>query len=72
MEEAQAKICAPHKTYLPDSHTQKTYEGLYVTYRKLYFAFGDPKSGPMGDVLPRLIQTAESVRREALSPSLVS
>ena len=72
VEEAQAKICPPHKTYLPDSQEQKVYEDLYVAYRKLYFAFGDPQSGPMGDVLPTLIRTAESVRREAASPSLVS
>jgi L-ribulokinase len=71
VEEAQAKICPPHKTHLPDSQEQKIYEGLYAAYRKLYFAFGDP-SEPMGDVLPTLIRTAESVRREAVSPSLVS
>jgi len=64
VEEAQAKICPPHKTYLPDSQEQKVYEGLYAAYRKLYFAFGDPGHGTMGDVLPMLIQTAESVRRE--------
>ena len=54
IEEAQDKICPPHKTYLPDTQEQKTYEGLYAAYRKLYFAFGDP-SQPMGDVLPTLI-----------------
>ncbi|HEY4929996.1 MAG TPA: ribulokinase [Terriglobales bacterium] len=72
VEEAQAKICPPHKMYLPDSQEQEMYEGLYAAYRKLYFAFGDPKSGPMGDVLRTLIRTAESVRRDAVSPSLVS
>ena len=71
IEEAQEKICPTHATYLPDSKEQKVYEGLYAAYRKLYFAFGDP-SGPMGDVLPTLIRTAESVRREAVSPTLVS
>jgi len=72
VEEAQEKICPTHATYQPDSKEQKVYEGLYAAYRKLYFAFGDPKSEPMGDVLPTLIRTAESVRREAVSPSLVS
>ena len=71
-EEAQAKICPAHKTYLPDPVEQEIYERLYAAYRRLYFAFGDPKSEPMGDVLPTLIRTAESVRREAVSPSLVS
>ncbi len=72
VEEAQAKICPPHKTHLPDPQEQKVYESLYAAYRKLYFAFGDPKSEPMGDVLPTLIRTAEWVRREAVAPSLVS
>ena len=66
------RICPPHKTHLPDSQEQQTYETLYAAYRKLYFAFGDPKREPMGDVLPTLIRTAESARREAVSPSLVS
>jgi L-ribulokinase len=71
VEEAQEKICPTHETYLPDPKEQKVYEGLYAAYRKLYFTFGDP-SEPMGDVLPTLIRTAESVRREAVLPSLVS
>ncbi len=71
IEEAQEKICPTHATYLPDSKEQKVYEGLYAAYRKLYFTFGDP-SEPMGDVLPILIWTAESVRREAVSPTPVS
>ena len=71
VEEAQEKICPTHATYLPDSKEQKVYEGLYAAYRKLYFAFGEPR-GPMGEVLPTLIRTAESVRREAVSPTLVS
>ena len=71
VEEAQATICSPHKMYLPDSREQEIYEGLYAAYRKLYFAFGDP-SESMGDVLPTLIRTAESVRHEPVSPTLVS
>ena len=71
VEEAQAKICPPHKTYLPDPEEQKVYEALYAAYRKLYFAFGDPKDGAMGDVLPTLIRTAESVRRESVESPLV-
>ena len=62
VEDAQAKICPPHKSYLPDPGEQKNYEGLYAAYRRLYFAFGDPKHGAMGDILPALIRTAESVR----------
>jgi L-ribulokinase len=67
IEEAQAKICPPHKTYLPDPEEQKVYEGLYAAYRKLYFGFGDPKTGAMGDVLPTLIRTAESVQSRSIA-----
>ena len=67
VEESQAKICSPHKTYLPVREEQGVYEGLYAAYRKLYFAFGDPNRGSMGDVLPTLIRTAESVRRVAVA-----
>ena len=58
--------------YLPDSQEQEIYEGLYAAYRKLYFAFGDPQSEPIGDVLPTLVRKAESVRHEMVSPTLVS
>ena len=61
VEDAQEKVCPPHKTYLPNTSEQQVYEGLYSAYRKLYFAFGDPKRGAMGDVLPALIRLAGSV-----------
>jgi hypothetical protein len=64
-------ICPPHEIYLPARKEQEIYEGLYAAYRKLYFAFGDPNGGSMGDVLPTLILTAESVRREAVASSPV-
>lgn len=67
VEEAQAKICPSHKTYLPDASEQKVYEGLYAAYRKLYFAFGDPQQGTMGDVLPELIRTSEKVRSKSVN-----
>jgi hypothetical protein len=47
------------------------YEALYAAYRKLYFAFGDPHGGSMGDVLPMLIRTAEAARREAVTTSAI-
>ncbi len=62
VEEAQAKICPPHETYMPDPEEQRVYERLYAAYRKLYFSFGNPKDGTLGDVLPMLIQTAETAR----------
>ncbi|HWR15341.1 MAG TPA: ribulokinase [Terriglobales bacterium] len=64
VEEAQKALCPPHKTYMPDATEQEVYEDLYTCYRNLYFAFGDPKSARMGDVLPTLIRTAESVNNK--------
>jgi L-ribulokinase len=58
VEEAQAKMCLPHKTYQPQSEAVAVYQDLYPLYRKLYLAFGQRK-GPaveLGDVLPKLIE----------------
>jgi L-ribulokinase len=62
VEEAQAKICPEHKVCMPDPEEQRVYDDLYAAYRKLYFAFGDPHRGAMGDVLPTLIRRAASAR----------
>ncbi len=68
VEEAQEQICPPYKEYLPDPAEQSVYEVLYSLYSKLYFAFGTPGSGPVSDVLPQLIQIAQSaIRRSASS-----
>lgn len=58
VEEAQWKICPSHKIYTPDPDELGVYERLYAAYRKLYFSFGEPQDGAMGDVLPTLIQAA--------------
>jgi len=58
VEEAQEEICPEHKTYTPQPDAQKVYEKLYAVYRNLYFAFGDPKQGALGQVLPTLIQAS--------------
>jgi L-ribulokinase len=58
VEEAQEKMCLPHKTYEPEAGAVRVYEELYELYRRVYFAFGR-KDGPaveLGDVLPRLIK----------------
>jgi L-ribulokinase len=62
IEEAQRKICPPHKTFEPDPNEQRVYETLHELYRELYFAFGRPTQGLFGQVLPTLISTAEAVR----------
>jgi L-ribulokinase len=58
VEEAQDKICPPHRTFLPEISAQNIYDQLYSLYSKLYFAFGQPASDGMGSVLPTLIALA--------------
>ncbi|HEX4786423.1 MAG TPA: ribulokinase [Candidatus Sulfotelmatobacter sp.] len=58
IEDAQDKICPPHRTFLPDDSTRRTYDLLYAVYRKLYFAFGERRSEGLGEVLPTLIEIA--------------
>jgi len=61
VEEAQERVCPPHKEYLPGSSEQAVYEVLYPLFRKLYFAFGTRGDDSLSDVLPRLIQTSQFV-----------
>ena len=63
VDEAQDKICPPHKVYQPEKSAQRVYDDLYPLYRKLYFAFGEPGKGPFGEVLPSLIRNAEAVNK---------
>jgi L-ribulokinase len=59
LEEAQDKICPPHRVYEPDPTEHRVYDELYRSFSRLYFAFGK-NAGDMGDVLPALIRTAET------------
>jgi L-ribulokinase len=63
IEEAQQKICPPHKVYEPVHSERLVYDKLYPLYRKLYFALGEPGKGALADVLPSLIRTAEAVNK---------
>ena len=63
VEEVQDKICSPNKVFEPDKSEQPIYAELYGLYSKLYFALGQP-GGAFGDVLPKLIQLADSARRQ--------
>ena len=67
VDEAQDKICPPHKVFNPVKSEESVYNELYSLYRKLYFAFGDRVGGTFGDVLPTLIQRAEAVHKVQLS-----
>src|SRR5262249_47877111 len=66
IEEAQDKICPPHKVYEPSASEQRMYDELYRLFSRLYFAFGD-KRMDMGDVLPTLISVSESSRKAIAS-----
>ena len=69
VEEAQATICPSHTTFLPDDAAQATYDRIYLLFRKLYFAFGDPKNGAMREVLPALTRIAENVQAAQSAPN---
>ncbi len=59
VEEAQDKICPPHRGYDPDPAEHRVYDELYRLFSRLYFAFGK-NAGDMGDVLPALIRISET------------
>ncbi len=65
IEEAQAKMCLPFRTFSPDSRAVERYEPLYRIYRKLYFALGSREAAPvaLGEVLPELRRIAQEGRR---------
>jgi L-ribulokinase len=65
VEEAQERICPPHKVYEPDAAEQKVYDELHALYSQLYFTLGQPKKDGLGSVLPRLIHVAESVHQQS-------
>jgi L-ribulokinase len=60
IEEAQDKMCPKHTVFTPQPYAQKTYATLFDLYRKLYFAFGDPRNSSVGDVLPTLIKLSQA------------
>jgi L-ribulokinase len=60
IEEAQAQICLPFKTYAPRPDAHATYSQLYELYRRVYFALGSREGAPvaLGSVLPKLRKIA--------------
>jgi L-ribulokinase len=63
VEEAQDKICPPHKIYQPDIEAQQVYNELYPLYRELYFALGERGKNQLSTVLPTLIRVAEAAHK---------
>ena len=68
VEEAQDKICPPHRTYSPDAGEQRVYDELYRLFSRLYFEFGR-KAGQMGHVMPELIRIAGRQKPSAQAES---
>jgi L-ribulokinase len=58
IDEAQDRVCSSFTTYLPAKSAEGIYDELYRQYRNVYFAFGDPRKGEFGDLLPTLIRVA--------------
>ena len=58
VEEAQDRICPEHAQFTPEPTAQRIYDSLYTNYRKLYFAFGQPRDGAFADVMPTLIHSS--------------
>jgi L-ribulokinase len=69
IEEAQERICPSHKVFEPQSDETKVYDELYPLYDKLYFAFGQANDPSLGNILPKLIQIAESANQETATPA---
>ena len=63
VEEAQDRICPPHRVYQPETDAQRVYNELYPLYRDLYFALGERGENPLASVLPALIRVAEAVHK---------
>jgi len=64
VEEAQARICPPHKIYMPEAESQEVYARLYPLFRSLYFALGQPESSSLSHVLPELMRVAEMASKD--------
>jgi L-ribulokinase len=67
IEEAQDKVCPTNRTFMPEETAQRTYDTLFSFYNKLYFTLGQRSADGLGDILPTLIEIAESaVRRQRI------
>ena len=59
IEDAQAAVCLPYTTFMPQAETKDTYDTLYGLWRRMYFDFGKPAEGTyFSDVLPTLIHVS--------------
>ncbi len=61
IEEAQDKICPTHRIFTPSATALRVYDRLYPLYSKVYFSLGQRVGNGLGEILPTLIEVAESV-----------
>jgi len=68
IEDAQAKVCLPYRTFTPRPKAAALYDELFALYRKVYFALGtrDAAATALGDVLPGLRSLADTARQMEL------
>jgi L-ribulokinase len=69
VEEAQDRICPPHKKFEPDIAEQRVYDRLYELYSKIYFEFGQ-QHGSFGKVLPTLIEVSTAQTKSSVDENL--
>jgi len=69
VEEAQYRICPPHKEFEPDIAEQRVYDRLYELYSKIYFTFGQ-QDGSFGMVLPTLIEVSTTQMKTGVDENL--
>ncbi|UOM36228.1 ribulokinase [Acuticoccus sp. I52.16.1] len=54
VEEGQAALCPPMRTYAPDPAARAVYDALFALFRDVYFALGEGRAVDLGRVLPEL------------------
>ena len=69
IEDAQAKVCLPYRTFTPRPQASAIYDELFALYRKVYFALGtrEAPATALGDVLPALRALAARAREMELN-----
>ena len=66
VQEAQAALCPPYRTFLPEPHSRAVYDELFEHFRALYFGLGRADSAPVsiGAVLPAIRRIATHARAQ--------
>ena len=64
IEAAQARLCLPFRSYIPNPQATAHYDELFVLYRAVYFAFGrrGANAAALGNILPELRRIAAAAR----------